>query len=49
MHLQMIPGYADRTGFRGRKRVIFEYLAVETTGEELHADFIPFDFVESGE
>ena len=48
VRFQMIPRYADKARSRGRKRVIFEYLAVQTTRQELHADLITFDFCERG-
>lgn len=45
---QMIPRNADKARFWGRKRDIFEYLAVQTTRQELHADFITFDYCKQG-
>jgi len=46
MCFQMIPRNADRARFGGRKGDIFEYLAVQATRQELHADLITFDFCE---
>ena len=45
----MFPRDADKGGFWGWERDIFEYLAVQATRQELHANFITFDFEESGE
>ena len=44
----MFPRDADKGGFWGWERDIFEYLAVQATRQELHANFITFDFEERG-
>lgn len=49
VHFQMIPRDADEARFWGRKRRIFEYLAVQTMRQELHADLISFDYCERGD
>ena len=48
VHFQMIQRDADKARFWFTKRDIFEYLAVQTTRKELHADLIPFDFCKRG-
>jgi len=48
VHFQMIPRDADKARIWGTSRDIFEYLAVQTTRQELHADLITFDYCEQG-